>query len=76
VDLCSGLDEVLQVRPREEVPQVREFAVGRVLDVHNAPAVFAPSDRFAVDDDGGLGADDRKGNDVLFRAQASAAELQ
>jgi hypothetical protein len=32
VDLCGGLDEVLQVGAGEEVAEVYEFAVGLVLD--------------------------------------------
>jgi hypothetical protein len=32
VDLCRGLDEILQVRAREEVAEVYKFAVGLVLD--------------------------------------------
>jgi hypothetical protein len=32
VDLCGGLDQVLQVGTGEEVAEVYEFAVGLVLD--------------------------------------------
>lgn len=32
VDLCGGLDEVLQVGAGEEVTEIDEFAVGLVLD--------------------------------------------
>lgn len=65
VSLGCGLDEVLQVGPEQEVPQVDELAVVLVLDVDNAPSVLATTDLLAVDDDVLLGADDSEGNEVL-----------
>ena len=37
-----------------------------VLDVDHAPAVLAPADGLAVDDDGALGAHDGEGDHVLY----------
>lgn len=68
MDLRRRLDEVLQVRPREEVAEVHELAVLLVLDIDDAPAVLAPADGLAVDEDVGLGADNGEGDflpDVL-----------
>lgn len=65
VDLRGGLDEVLKVRPEQEIPEVDELAVVLVLDVDDAPPVLAAADLLAVDNDGLLGANDGKGNEVL-----------
>lgn len=65
VDLARGLDEVLQVRAREEVAQVHELAVPLVLDVDGAPAVAARGDGAAVEVDGRFAADDGEGDDGL-----------
>jgi hypothetical protein len=51
----------------EEVPEVHELAVLLVLDVDDAPAVLAPPDGLAVDDDVGLRADDGEGDFGLDR---------
>lgn len=65
VSLGCGLDEVLQVRPEQEVPQVDKLAVVLILDVNDAPSVLATPDLLAIDDDVLLGADDSEGNEVL-----------
>lgn len=65
VDLRRRLDEILQVRPQQEIPQVDELAVVLVLDVDDTPPVLAAADLLAVDDDGLLGADNSKGDEVL-----------
>jgi hypothetical protein len=66
VDLGRRLDEVLEVRAEEEVPEVDEFAVVFVLDVDDAPPVLAAPDLLAIDNDGLLGADDGEGDQVLL----------
>lgn len=65
VDLGRRLDEVLQVCPCEEIAEEDKFAVVLVLDVDDAPAILTASDLAAGDDDGLLGSDDRKGDNVL-----------
>jgi hypothetical protein len=76
VDLRSRLDEVLEVRAEEEVPQVDEFAVVLVLDVDNAPPVLATPDLLAIDNDGLLGADNGEGNQTLLACQLSFTNAQ
>jgi len=51
VNLSSGLDEILQVGPREEVAEVHKFAVVLVLYIDNTPSVLTPTNRLAIDDD-------------------------
>lgn len=65
VDLRRRLDQVLQVRARQEVPEVDELAVALVFDVDGAPAVLPAADGFAGHIDVALGADDGEGNDGL-----------
>jgi hypothetical protein len=76
VDLRSRLDEILEVRAEEEVPQVDEFAVVLVLDVDNAPPVLATPDLLAIDNDGLLGADNGEGNQTLLACQLSFTNAQ
>lgn len=73
VDLGRRLDEVLEVRPEEEVAQVHELAVLLVLDVDDAPAVLAAPDLLAVDDDVLFRADDGEGDEVLCAGLVSIA---
>lgn len=65
VDLRGSLNEILEVRPKQEIPEVDEFAVVLVLDVNDTPPVLAATDLLAVDDDRLLGADNGKGDEVL-----------
>lgn len=65
MNLRSRLDQILQVRAREEVAQVHEFAVFLVFDVNDAPAVLATADGAPVDVDGLFAADDGEGDDGL-----------
>src|SRR3569833_2396648 len=65
MDLRRGLDQILEVSPEKEVPQVDEFAVVLVLDVDDAPSVLPGRDLLAVDNDGLLGADDSERNQRL-----------
>ena len=66
VDLRRGLDEILEVSPEQEVPEVDKLAVVLILDIDDAPPVMAAADLLAVDDDRLLGSDDGKGNEVLM----------
>lgn len=50
MDLRGCLDEVLEMRPKQEVAQVDKFAVGLVLDVNDTPSVLATTDLLAIDD--------------------------
>ena len=50
MDLGCRLDQILQVGPRQEVPQVDEFAVVGVFNVDDTPSVLASPDRLAVND--------------------------
>lgn len=76
VGLGCRLDEVLQVCPEQEVPQVDELAMILVLDVDNAPPVLATTDLFAVDNDVFLGTDYGKGNQVLYFKLANGNALR
>lgn len=73
MDLSSRLNQVLQVGPSQEVAQVHKLAVIRVLHVDNTPAVFAPTDRPAFNDNIVLGADDGKRNNVLVTSALLSA---
>lgn len=66
VGLGCCLNEILQVRPEQEVPQVDELAVALVLDINHTPTVLSASDLLAVDNDVLLGADHGEGNKVLY----------
>ena len=65
VDLRGGLDEVLQVRPGQEVAQMYKLAVVGIFDIHNTPAVLASANRLAVNDHIALGADHSEGDNML-----------
>jgi hypothetical protein len=65
VNLRSRLDKILEMRPKQEIPEVHELAVVLVLDVDDAPPVLATPDLLAIDNDRLLGADDGKGDEVL-----------
>lgn len=65
VDLRRRFDQVLQMRPGEEVAEVDKLAVRLILDVDDSPSVLAASDLFAADHNGFFRADDCKWDDVL-----------
>lgn len=69
VDLRGRLNQVLEVRAREEIAQVNEFAVLVVFDVDGAPSVLAAADGLAVDVNVALRADNREGDDGLGGSQ-------
>jgi len=73
VDLRSGLDEILQVRPREEVSQVHKLAVVGILDIDDSPAGLAATDGLAINDDSVLRTNDSKGNHCLENPGGSSA---
>lgn len=66
VDLTRRLDQVLQVRPRQEVSQVHKLAVVLVLDVDHTPAVLPAAHLLAVDDNVLFATDDGERDDVLL----------
>ena len=70
VDLRCCLDQVLEMGAGEEVSEVDEFAVVLVLDVDDSPSVLTSTDLLAANDDGLLGADNSKRDDVLDRQLA------
>lgn len=76
VGLRGGLDEILEVRAEEEVPEVDELAVLLVLDVDDAPPVLAAADLLAIDDDVLLRADDGEGNKALLQLATTLALSQ
>jgi hypothetical protein len=71
MNLRRRLNKVLQVGPRQEVSEVHKLAVVGILDVDNAPASLAATDRLAVDDDVVLRADNGKGDDLLHTRMGS-----
>ncbi len=60
VDLRRGLDQILEMGPEKEVPEVDEFAVVLILHVDNAPPILAAAHLLAIDDDGLLGSDEQR----------------
>lgn len=65
VDLACRLNQILEMCPCKEVPEVDEFTVVFVLHVDHSPAVLASADLLAIDDDGFFASDDGEGNDIL-----------
>lgn len=49
---------------------MHEFAVGRVLDIYDTPAVFTAADGLAVDDHVVFRANNRKRDDFLAKKAA------
>lgn len=65
VDLRRRLDQVLEVGAEKKVSEVDELAVGLVLDIDNSPPVLAAANLLAIDNDGLLGTNDGKGDQIL-----------
>ncbi len=65
VDLRSGLNQILEMSPQEEVSEIHKFAVVLVLNIDDAPPVLAAADLLAVDNDGLFGSNDGEGNQTL-----------
>ena len=72
MNLGRRLNKVLQVSPRQEVPEVHKLAVVGILDVDDTPAGLAATHRLAVDDDVVLRANNSKGDDLLFARMISS----
>lgn len=66
VDLRSRLDEILEVRAEQEIPEVDKFAVRLVLDIDHTPPVLAAANLLAVDDDRLLRPDNGEGYQALL----------
>lgn len=71
VDLASCFDEILKVRPGEEVPEIDKFTVVLILDIDDAPFVLATTDLLAVNNDGLLATNNCKWDDILDGAVCS-----
>lgn len=52
MDLCRRFDEVLQVRPSQEVAKVYKFAVLLILDIDDPPPILSPADALSINRDG------------------------
>ena len=57
MDVTCRLDQVLQVRPEQEVSKRNKIAMILVLDVYHAPSILTPSHDLAVDVDVAFRAD-------------------
>lgn len=68
MDLGGGLDKILEMGPRQEVPQQDELAVVFILDVDDAPAVLSTSNGASAHDDGVLGPYHGEGNEIFDTA--------
>jgi len=64
VDLSGGFNEVLEVGPEKEVPEVDELAMVLVFDVDNTPTVLPAADRLAINNYITLRADNGERNDA------------
>lgn len=65
MDLTRRLNQVLQVRSGQEVPQAHKLAVTLVLHVNDPPTVLATADLTAIDDDAVFGSDDSERDEVF-----------
>lgn len=65
VVLGCRLNEILEVCPEQEVPQVDELAVILVLNVDDTPPVLTTPDLVAVDDDRLLRPNDGERDQIL-----------
>jgi len=62
MDLSSGLDEILQVSPKEEITEVDKLAVSLILDVDDTPSVLSSANGLSVNDHIALRSNDSKGD--------------
>ena len=65
MDLRGRLNEILQMSPRQEIPQRHELAMVLILHIDDAPPVLATTDRLAADDNVLFGTDDGEGNQIF-----------
>lgn len=65
VDLRSRFDQILQVRPREEIAKVDKLAMGFVFYIDYTPAVLPTPHRFPINDNIVFRTDNSKRNDLL-----------
>lgn len=66
VNLGRGLDQVLKVGPKEEVPEVDKLAVSLILDVDDTPSVLASANGLALDDHVALRTDNGEWNNTPY----------
>ena len=72
MDLRRRLDQILQMRPRQEISQRHKLAMVLVLHVDHAPPILAATHRFAADHNVLFGTDDGEG-DEIFHAGVEGA---
>lgn len=65
MDLTCRLNQVLQMRPRQEVSQADKFAVILVFHVDHPPAILTAAHRTTANDDGVLATNDGKGDHAV-----------
>lgn len=65
VTLTRRLNQILQVRPRQEIPQRDKLAMIFILHVDNAPTVLPTADLATIDDNRVLRADDGERDEVF-----------
>ena len=65
MNLTRRLNQILQVRPRQKIPQANEFAMVLVFHVDDSPSVLTATDLATIYDDGVFRPDDGEGNEVF-----------
>lgn len=71
MDLAGCFDEILQVRPGQEVPEIDKFTVVLILDIDDTPFVLSTTDLLAINNDGLFATNNSEGDDVLNSAVCS-----
>ena len=72
MNLRRGLNQILQMRPRQEIPQRHKLAMVLVLHINHTPPILAATHRLAADHDVLFGANDGEG-DEIFHAGVEGA---
>ena len=62
MDLTGRLDQILQMRPRQEIPEADELAVVLVFDINDTPAVLAAAHGAPSYNDGVFATNNSEGN--------------
>ena len=75
MNLARRLNQVLEMRPGQEIAEVHEFAVVLVLDIDHTPSVLSSSYLSTFDDDVSLRSDDGERNPILDLSVESALLL-
>ena len=72
MNLTRRLNQILQVRPGQKVPERHKFAMIFVLYIYHAPSILAPANRATTGDNVFLGADNGEGDKVLHSSICGA----